>query len=231
MSSVINVACGPTCGALDRLLRANSNGTDFTPEILAEGTAIKELVSPASRAGAATASPFQIEEYTEMHEADQKGLEENVLTKLHECGAICQDELCGTPNAWELPCGHGFHEDCLEPWFMKHTNCPTCRTEVTFEALEQKQDLRSMQQAEERLIMQRLAREHERLRRLRSQKAVPPEDGAEACSNPGNACGHCHLPGRVLPNARLILARRMPYVFPTQTRMPSATGARLLRLP
>ena len=44
-----------------------------------------------------------------------------------EACAICQEEF-GRAKAKQLPCGHGFHYDCLMPWLDKSNTCPTCRT-------------------------------------------------------------------------------------------------------
>jgi hypothetical protein len=34
------------------------------------------------------------------------------------------------PSLYKLPCGHEFHNDCLQPWLAEHITCPLCRTLV-----------------------------------------------------------------------------------------------------
>lgn len=44
--------------------------------------------------------------------------------------SVCLDRLAqGEPLLW-LPCAHGFHTDCLQPWLaLGHNSCPYCRQE------------------------------------------------------------------------------------------------------
>jgi len=37
-----------------------------------------------------------------------------------------------------MPCNikHGYHEECITGWLKTHINCPTCRAEVTQEAID-----------------------------------------------------------------------------------------------
>ena len=30
-----------------------------------------------------------------------------------------------------LPCGHGFHEECVRSWLHSNTTCPNCRTDLS----------------------------------------------------------------------------------------------------
>ena len=32
-----------------------------------------------------------------------------------------------------LPCGHGFHEECVRSWLHSNTTCPNCRADVSAE--------------------------------------------------------------------------------------------------
>lgn len=40
---------------------------------------------------------------------------------------ICMNEA---PDAIELPCGHCFHQGCIESWLKMRSTCPTCRHQL-----------------------------------------------------------------------------------------------------
>lgn len=46
-----------------------------------------------------------------------------------EC-SICLDELVLGQPALRIPCGHLYHEDCVEDWLKKSNECPVCRFEL-----------------------------------------------------------------------------------------------------
>jgi hypothetical protein len=46
---------------------------------------------------------------------------------LPEC-SICLDEI--VIDNIELPCGHKFHESCVQGWISANQTCPYCRSEV-----------------------------------------------------------------------------------------------------
>ena len=29
-----------------------------------------------------------------------------------------------------MPCAHRFHVECVDPWFARHTSCPTCKADI-----------------------------------------------------------------------------------------------------
>eukprot|EP00408_Alexandrium_pacificum_P005184 CAMPEP_0171216820 /NCGR_PEP_ID=MMETSP0790-20130122/32373_1 /TAXON_ID=2925 /ORGANISM="Alexandrium catenella, Strain OF101" /LENGTH=225 /DNA_ID=CAMNT_0011682603 /DNA_START=45 /DNA_END=720 /DNA_ORIENTATION=- len=44
--------------------------------------------------------------------------------------AICLEEWSGDDVAARIPCGHLFHEACLESWLRRSFQCPACRYEL-----------------------------------------------------------------------------------------------------
>ncbi|OMJ75206.1 hypothetical protein SteCoe_25719 [Stentor coeruleus] len=53
-----------------------------------------------------------------------------VRMKTSEDCAICKDII--EILALELPCDHKFHSDCIEKWFLSHSSCPNCRTNIDY---------------------------------------------------------------------------------------------------
>lgn len=41
--------------------------------------------------------------------------------------SICLDQFKEEDRIVVLPCHHGFHKDCLDPWLTMHSECPQCR--------------------------------------------------------------------------------------------------------
>ena len=51
-----------------------------------------------------------------------------------EC-AVCIEELQSTEQYRELPCGHQFHRDCIDPWLEQSVTCPMCAMSIVDTAL------------------------------------------------------------------------------------------------
>jgi len=54
----------------------------------------------------------------------------------HDC-AICLESTVGAKDneLVVLPCGHVFHQSCIDNWFNRSQKCPTCRKEITQTAI------------------------------------------------------------------------------------------------
>ena len=44
--------------------------------------------------------------------------------------AICKDMVNVGETAKKLPCGHGYHGECIVPWLASRNSCPVCRFEL-----------------------------------------------------------------------------------------------------
>jgi len=52
--------------------------------------------------------------------------------------AICFDTMCtriSSSSITTLPCGHAFHTKCSKEWLKRSDKCPTCRFELTTDAI------------------------------------------------------------------------------------------------
>ncbi|KAJ1674997.1 hypothetical protein EV182_002143 [Spiromyces aspiralis] len=49
----------------------------------------------------------------------------------HETCAVCIDDFEEGDVLRVLPCGHGFHKECIDPWLIKKSvECPLCKSDV-----------------------------------------------------------------------------------------------------
>lgn len=44
--------------------------------------------------------------------------------------SVCFDDFAEGKDVIILPCRHGFHRECIEPWLQMHSECPCCRAKL-----------------------------------------------------------------------------------------------------
>ncbi|KAF2861541.1 hypothetical protein K470DRAFT_256909 [Piedraia hortae CBS 480.64] len=54
-----------------------------------------------------------------------------LLSSQKECAVCLDDYVSGLSRVMQLPCGHGFHVECITPWLTtKRRTCPICKGDV-----------------------------------------------------------------------------------------------------
>ena len=57
---------------------------------------------------------------------------ENGQNEAPTCAVCCDNIQIGKKGMF-MPCGHIYHQDCLEPWLQTNNTCPVCRYELPLE--------------------------------------------------------------------------------------------------
>ncbi|XP_050213293.1 E3 ubiquitin-protein ligase CIP8 [Mercurialis annua] len=57
-----------------------------------------------------------------------------------EACAICKDMVNVGETETKLPCGHGYHGDCIVPWLGSRNSCPVCRFELPTDDVEYEEE-------------------------------------------------------------------------------------------
>ncbi len=75
-------------------------------------------------------TPVIVRPTTEQLRAGTTVLSGNTLTENTQC-AICQDVIQGDESIRKINrCGHLFHQNCVDTWFMTNVRCPVCRADI-----------------------------------------------------------------------------------------------------
>lgn len=84
-------------------------------------TLLQTLAEAEGRRGAPPASKSAVEK---LKMVEIKSVEESYVC------AICKDGVNVGEFVKEMPCGHGYHGDCIVPWLGARNSCPVCRFEL-----------------------------------------------------------------------------------------------------
>ncbi|KAL2895538.1 E3 ubiquitin-protein ligase CIP8 [Bienertia sinuspersici] len=82
---------------------------------------LQNLADAEGRRGAPPASKTAVE--------GLKVVEIKTVEETYVC-AICKDGVNVGEFVKEMPCGHGYHGDCIVPWLAARNSCPVCRFEL-----------------------------------------------------------------------------------------------------
>ncbi|XP_057532626.1 E3 ubiquitin-protein ligase CIP8 [Amaranthus tricolor] len=82
---------------------------------------LQNLADAEGRRGAPPASKSAVEAL--------KLVEIKSVDESYVC-AICKDGVDVGDMVKEMPCGHGYHGDCIVPWLEARNSCPVCRFEL-----------------------------------------------------------------------------------------------------
>ncbi|CAN1219464.1 E3 ubiquitin-protein ligase CIP8 [Linum perenne] len=56
--------------------------------------------------------------------------------------AVCKDMIDIGEMETKLPCGHGYHGECIVPWLGSRNSCPVCRFELPTDDAEYEEEKR-----------------------------------------------------------------------------------------
>ncbi|KAL3505412.1 hypothetical protein ACH5RR_035253 [Cinchona calisaya] len=61
--------------------------------------------------------------------------------------AVCKDVVGIGEMVKKLPCGHGYHDDCIVPWLGSRNSCPVCRFELPTDDTEYEEERKKRTEA------------------------------------------------------------------------------------
>ncbi|KAL0391884.1 UNVERIFIED_CONTAM: E3 ubiquitin-protein ligase CIP8 [Sesamum radiatum] len=98
---------------------------DWAEILMGGGPLDRAEITAESDSGGRRGAPPAAKAAVEGLESVVIGKEENTIV----C-AICKDLVNVGEVAKNLPCGHGYHGECIVPWLGSRNSCPVCRFEL-----------------------------------------------------------------------------------------------------
>ncbi|KAM5565151.1 E3 ubiquitin-protein ligase CIP8 [Rosa sericea] len=86
--------------------------------------ALLQTLAESDSSGRRGAPPASKAAVSELPAVEIKSVDEAVVC------AICKDMVNVGEMSKKLPCGHGYHGDCIVPWLSSRNSCPVCRFEL-----------------------------------------------------------------------------------------------------
>lgn len=86
--------------------------------------ALLQTLAESDSSGRRGAPPASKAAVSELPTVEIKSVDEAVVC------AICKDMVSVGEMSKKLPCGHGYHGDCIVPWLSSRNSCPVCRFEL-----------------------------------------------------------------------------------------------------
>ncbi|KAK9946919.1 hypothetical protein M0R45_012358 [Rubus argutus] len=86
--------------------------------------ALLQTLAESDSSGRRGAPPASKAAVSELPTVEIESVDEAVVC------AICKDMVSVGEMSKKLPCGHGYHGDCIVPWLSSRNSCPVCRFEL-----------------------------------------------------------------------------------------------------
>jgi hypothetical protein len=109
----------------------NPNPSMVLPPLPPQQMMLQPLLGPLFT-GLLPPGPMMQDIVSTLDDSEKDKLKVYKLTeKKEEKCSVCMTDMNTDEQVCELPCGHTFHDDCIQPWLKQYNyKCPICRKEV-----------------------------------------------------------------------------------------------------
>lgn len=117
--------------APDRAARLSSRRAQRLQARAWHGALQDELHRELPELVVARACPVDSSAMSSLHCATLSEAEAGALRGAGQRCAVCVEDFAAGDEQRQLPCGHGFHRGCVDPWLLEQNGtCPMCRGRV-----------------------------------------------------------------------------------------------------